>query len=821
MKAENFEGNLVNMPTIDLTDELAGQANAQVRFRSDGNWAFAPGVNLPTEQVAVSETNVPDPLRFQFSLDSRPTANVTLKFTVDGQQLQSIAPLTFTPDNWNTPQTSIVRAVADNVVEGEDQRSNVQFNIVSADPNYNGLQVDPVSISITDSTIPNFNSYRVVEETYKDLANLAKANPRLATWRDIGDSYDKVAAGGSEGYDIFSLELGNKRTNRSDRASQQQYGPKGKPILFIQSSIHAREYTIAELVTRFAEQLVAGYGNDAESTYLLDHFDIRLVPYVNPDGRKFAEQGYSWRKNTNSNPDGSENPVPFPSYGVDLNRNYASKWGEIPDGASTDPADLTYQGPAPFSEPESQTMRDYLLQTFRDRKGDNDSDPAPDDTAGIYYDVHSFGNLLLYPFGWTSAPAPNRDGLRSMGLKVGYFTGVDGEAYDVQQSIGLYPTSGTTDDWVYDTFGNAAYTIELGTDFFESNEYFENTIVPEMLPAFFYSGKAAQKPYQLSKGPDSIDAALSADQVVKGLNNQVRLTIRADGTRYDDDNGNSGTNPDSPSYISEGRDLPTPVNVAGGRYSIDTPSWISGTRTFRMQAADGTFDSPTETLTANINTRNLSIGRHTVFVESRDAQGNFGTPTPIFLDVLNAPNSARVSRGNSGDNVVVGRTGNDVIYGNGGDDTIRALSGVDLVLAGDGDDRIIGATGDDILYGGQDRDRINGGGGADKLYGDAGDDRIVGDAGDDELWGGEGSDTLTGGEGKDTYKVFFSQGTDTIEDFQVGQDRIDLGGTIGFDQVSVVQDGDNTRITFQKDTLAILSGVAANTITTSAFVPVY
>lgn len=95
----NFDGNLVNTPTVDLTQQLAGQANAQVRFRFDGNWAFAwavdnvrvvdflaPGVNLPSEQVAVSETNVPDPLRFQFSLDSRPTSDVTLNFVVDGQQ---------------------------------------------------------------------------------------------------------------------------------------------------------------------------------------------------------------------------------------------------------------------------------------------------------------------------------------------------------------------------------------------------------------------------------------------------------------------------------------------------------------------------------------------------------------------------------------------------------------------------------------------------------------------------------------------------------------------------------------------------------------
>ncbi len=610
---------------LDLTDELAGVAEAQVRFRFDGNWSFlwavdnvevvdyfAPGVTLPTGLVGVSESSVPDPLDFKFSLQSRPTAPVTLSFAIDEAQLNPIQSLTFTPENWNIPQISTVSAVPDGLDEGEDQLSAVSIVVDSDDPDYDGLALETVPVQITDGTIPGYTSYRTVEETYKDLSLLAEANPEIASWVDIGDSYNKLTYGGGAGYDLYSLELTNKATN----------GLYEKPVLFVQSSIHAREYSTAEANARFAEQLINEYGKDADITWLLDYTDIRIVPYVNPDGRKLAEQGYSWRKNTNPTvPEGVE-PAEFPNYGVDLNRNYASKWGEVEGGASTDPADLTYQGPSPFSEPESQALHDYLLKTFPDQKGPADSDPAPDDATGVYLDLHSFGNLVLYPFGWTNEPAPNREGLRNLGLKFGYFTErTDGEAYDVQQAIGLYATSGTTDDWVYDTFGVAAYTLELGNEFFEQSDYFEETIAPEILPTLLYAGKAARRPYQLPEGPDSTGLSVSTDE-----DGKLTLSATADATRYADGNLSSGG-------LIEGLDLPNLKDIAGARYSVDAPSWVEGTALHEFAATDGEFDSTVERIEASVDITGLEPGEYTLFVESYDSEGNFGVPTAIFLEV--------------------------------------------------------------------------------------------------------------------------------------------------------------------------------------------
>ena len=828
---EDGAGQFNGARLVDLTDAVLGSDSAQLRFRFDGDWSYAwavdnievvdylaPGVILPTGEVGVSEDNVPDPLDFTFTLQSRPTSDVTLNFVVDGKQLQNIDPITFTPENWFEQQVTAVAAIADGIDEGEDQLSNVEIEVVSEDSAYDGLSLASVPVQITDSTIPGYASYRTVEQTFRDLSGLAESNADIASWVDIGDSYDKVTAGGPAGYDIQALQLTNKATDIPGYE---------KPILYVQGAIHAREYATTELVTRFAEDLIAGYGTSPEATWLLDYTQIHIVPVVNPDGRKLAEQGYSWRKNTNPTPPPGEEAAPFPSYGVDLNRNYDSTFGEVPGGSSGDPTSETYRGPFPFSEPETQAARDYLLDLFPDQKNKPQFSPAPDDATGVYLDVHSFGNLVLYPFGNTDEPAPNAEGLRNLGLKFGYFSGLDGEAYDVQQAIGLYPTDGTTDDWVYETFGSAAYTIELGTEFFEDPEYFENTIVPEFLPALYYAAKSAFRPYQTSEGPDSVNVEVNLPTVIAG--ESVSLYAIANATRYDDGNLSSDG-------ITEGLDLPEFKTIGGARYSFDAPSWVPGTALFEMTVADGEFDSTVEQLRAtSIDTSGLSAGRHTLFVESLAADGTYGVPTAVFLDVVAAPEGAPIVgtgqadrlKGTDTDEKIEGLGGSDVIAGGLGDDFILGGSGNDI-LKGDlssqgsqnGSSQNGTAGGDDVIYGGAGSDRILGGAGDDVLYGGNGDDNIMGNSGDDVIYGGKGDDRVSGGSGSDTFVLAVREGLDTILDFELGVDRIGLEKSLSFEQLEIVQKGKSATIQFANETLAQLTNTAADALTVDYFTPV-
>ena len=444
--------------------------------------------------------------------------------------------------------------------------------------------------------IPGFPCYRTVEETNTSLASLASAHPDLAVWKPIGDSWDRATPGGSKGYPLSVLVL----TKRSIA------GPK--PRFFLMAEIHARELTTAELATRFAEYLVARYGEDADVTWLLDYSEIHIAPLTNPDGRKWAEQGYFWRKN-NDNSDGC---LTFPYYGADLNRNSSDHWGGV--GSSDYPCDEVYRGRSAASEPETQAIQSYAGTIFPDQRGPDDHDPAPSDATGLFVTLHSYGGSVLFPWGWTQSQSPNFTQLQSLGRKLGFFNDYQVcEAGDC-----LYLTSGSTDDWVYGQLGVASYTFEMGTDFFESCSYFEKEIVPNNTAALLYAFKAARRPYQAPSGPDSLRVSVSAPSVEVG--GQVVLSAVADDTRY-----SSGGHGDEPVQ-----------HIAAARYTVDAPSWAAGVAAHPMNAGDGVFDAPIESLTATIATAGWPPGRHLILVESRGAAGNWGVPGAAFLDVNSA-----------------------------------------------------------------------------------------------------------------------------------------------------------------------------------------
>ncbi|MDJ0708478.1 MAG: CAP domain-containing protein [Leptolyngbyaceae cyanobacterium MO_188.B28] len=171
----------------------------------------------------------------------------------------------------------------------------------------------------------------------------------------------------------------------------------------------------------------------------------------------------------------------------------------------------------------------------------------------------------------------------------------------------------------------------------------------------------------------------------------------------------------------------------------------------------------------------------------------------------------------AGDDLVAGGLGDDQIFGEAGDDVLR----------GDDNRRASGGTigGDDIIFGGQGDDRIGGKGGNDFLLGGAGDDRIWGDDGDDLLWGGLGDDILVGddsssGSGQDIFVLAVGGGTDTLKDFQVGVDLIGLAYDLNFGSLSVISNGDDTLIKVHESFLAVVNGVSAAELSSSAFTAV-
>lgn len=446
-------------------------------------------------------------------------------------------------------------------------------------------------------SIPDYACYRTVEETDNEMAVLAAAYPNLLSMQTVGQSWQ--AGNGSPGYALRVAIA----TNHSR--------PGPKPALFLLSSIHAREYTPAELSTRFIEDLVLGYGRDPEATWLLDHHEVHALLQGNPDGRKRAETGLSWRKNWNPTYCGSGS---WP--GVDLNRNFPFEWGQH-GGSSGAPCDQTFRGPTAASEPETQAVVDYVRALYPDLRGPALDDPAPDDTQGIFIDIHSFSRLVLWPWGFSDLLPPNSAGLANLGRRLAWFNN-----YTAEQAIGLYATDGTTDDFAYGELGVPAYTFELGTAFFQDCASFENSIYPDNQAALRYAARSVGAPYRQAFGPDAFALLASPDLALVG--ESVRLQAVLDDSRQQTRvTGASGP-------------VPAVQNVTSAAFFVAAAPWEVGATGQPMLPSDGAFDSPREAVQADIDTTGLATGRHLVFVQGRDAAGNDGPPNAAFVEVVEA-----------------------------------------------------------------------------------------------------------------------------------------------------------------------------------------
>jgi hypothetical protein len=450
------------------------------------------------------------------------------------------------------------------------------------------LQQIGVPLALQTTGIPGYPCYRTVEETYATAEQIVADHPDLASWIDIGDSWEKIQ-NPANGYDLKVLVL------------TQSAVPGPKPKLFTHYAIHAREYTTAELGTRFAELLVSKYGTDPDITWLLDHHEIHLLLMTNPDGRKMAETGLSWRKNTNNNYCSNTT-----SRGADLNRNFEFQWGCC-GGSSSFECSTTYRGPSPASEPEIQALEAYVRSIFPDQRAPELTAAAPDDATGVAIDIHSHGRLVLWPWGFTATPAGNGTQLRTLGRKLAYFNG-----HTPQAGIELYVTDGSSNDFYYGDLGVAAYVFELGTAFFESCNYFELNILEQNLEALLLAAKVARTPYLTPAGPEALAPALLPRAFTAG--EPALLTVTLDDTRYSSLNGTE----------------PSQAIAAAEAYA-DLPPWEAGAVPVALSASDGTFDAPVETAEVSLDTTGLALGRHTVYVRGQDAAGNWGPVSAVFL----------------------------------------------------------------------------------------------------------------------------------------------------------------------------------------------
>ena len=227
---------------------------------------------------------------------------------------------------------------------------------------------------------------------------------------------------------------------------------EGEPQILYTALHHAREPASLQQLIYFMWYLLENYDSNDSIKQIIDNSELFFVPCVNPDGYIFNETiepngGGMWRKNTRD------------SHGVDNNRNYSyidENGNEVwnTSGTSSNPYGSTYAGDGPFSESENRAIR-YFVES---------------NNFKIALNNHTYGNLLLYPYGYDYNQTTDDDDIFqfiSSAL-------VSENNYDNIISADLYPAAGDSDDFMYgmlNTENNQvrekifAMTPEIGSSF--------------------------------------------------------------------------------------------------------------------------------------------------------------------------------------------------------------------------------------------------------------------------------------------------------------------------------------------------------------------
>ncbi|NET25051.1 DUF6851 domain-containing protein [Okeania sp. SIO1I7] len=142
-----------------------------------------------------------------------------------------------------------------------------------------------------------------------------------------------------------------------------------------------------------------------------------------------------------------------------------------------------------------------------------------------------------------------------------------------------------------------------------------------------------------------------------------------------------------------------------------------------------------------------------------------------------------------------------------------------VVMGTNDNDDLIGTVENNLIYGNRGDDIIQGLDGNDLLYGSKGDDQLDGGIGDDIIGGQMGDDILSGGAGGDMFEFGFGYGDNIITDFEDGIDIIGLKGGLTFEQLTISEIGNDTRISGNQLSI-ILQGVERSAIGIDDFIEV-
>ena len=191
---------------------------------------------------------------------------------------------------------------------------------------------------------PVFRPYSGPGNLQAELSAQAAAHPTIAKLEVIGQTV--------QGKDINAVRV----TRNVARITAGR-----RPTTVYVAAQHAREWITPEMVRRLLDHVLTSYGTDPEITRLVNTNELWFIPVANPDGYDFTftPGRRLWRKNLRDN---NGDGLVTGADGVDLNRNYPTRWGYDNEGSSPNPVSDTYRGTGPASEPETQALDALVRQ---------------------------------------------------------------------------------------------------------------------------------------------------------------------------------------------------------------------------------------------------------------------------------------------------------------------------------------------------------------------------------------------------------------------------------------------------------------------------
>jgi carboxypeptidase T len=220
-----------------------------------------------------------------------------------------------------------------------------------------------------------------------------------------------------------------------------------EPEVLVDALQHAREHLTVEQALDLLHVLTSGYGTDPAVTQVVNERETFIVFAINMDGwaHDLLPTGYrGWRKNRQPTPGTT-------SIGTDPNRNFDYRWGCC-GGSSSNPDAWNYRGWQAFSAPESRVMRDFVNSRVIGGK----------QQIRTHVTLHTNGELILYPYGYTKTDLPSDMTLDDHKTFVALAKGMAAlNGYKPQQSSDLYVTDGDFIDWMYGRHRIFSFTWEL------------------------------------------------------------------------------------------------------------------------------------------------------------------------------------------------------------------------------------------------------------------------------------------------------------------------------------------------------------------------